>query len=74
MQDSEIVKRYAEHFVESLPDAVTFAKDYLGFQPFGYQEEFLRDQSPLSAGCCGWCKNARCENLSCRVDQLREVQ
>jgi phage FluMu gp28-like protein len=53
MQDSEIVKRYAEHFVESLPDAVTFAKDYLGFQPFNYQEEFLRDQSPLSAACCG---------------------
>jgi phage FluMu gp28-like protein len=53
MQDSELVTRYAEHFVESLPDAVTFAKDYLGFQPFNYQEEFLRDQSPLSAACCG---------------------
>jgi phage FluMu gp28-like protein len=53
MQDSEIVKRYAEQFLESLPDAVTFAKDYLDFEPFKYQEEFLRDQSPLSAACCG---------------------
>jgi phage FluMu gp28-like protein len=53
MQDSELVNQYTEHFLESLPDAVTFAKDYLGFQPFNYQEEFLRDQSPLSAACCG---------------------
>jgi phage FluMu gp28-like protein len=53
MQNSEIVKRYAERFLESLPDAVTFAKDYLGFRPFKYQEEFLRDQSPLNAACCG---------------------
>jgi phage FluMu gp28-like protein len=53
MQDSELVNQYAEHFLESLPDAVTFAKEYLGFLPFKYQEEFLRDQSPLSAACCG---------------------
>jgi phage FluMu gp28-like protein len=53
MQDSELVNQYTEHFLESLPDAITFAKDYLGFKPFNYQEEFLRDQSPLSAACCG---------------------
>jgi len=38
---------------ESLRDPVTFARNFLNFEPFPYQEEFLRDESPLIAACCG---------------------
>jgi phage FluMu gp28-like protein len=38
---------------ESLVDPVTFARNFLKFEPFPYQEEFLRDESQLIAACCG---------------------
>jgi phage FluMu gp28-like protein len=38
---------------ESLRDSVTFARNFLNFEAFPYQEEFLRDESPLIAACCG---------------------
>jgi hypothetical protein len=53
MQENQLVKEYADRFLKSLADPVVFAKDFLDFQPFTYQTEFLRDQSPLIAVCCG---------------------
>jgi phage FluMu gp28-like protein len=53
MQETRIVREYADRFLKSLEDPVTFARDFLEFQPFTYQTEFLRDQSPLIAACCG---------------------
>jgi phage FluMu gp28-like protein len=38
---------------ESLGDPVAFARNFLNFEPFPYQEEFLRDESPLIVACCG---------------------
>jgi phage FluMu gp28-like protein len=38
---------------ESLGDPVTFAHNFLNFEPFPYQEKFLRDPSHLIAACCG---------------------
>jgi hypothetical protein len=38
---------------ESLRDPITFARNFLNFEAFPYQEEFLRDESPLIAACCG---------------------
>jgi phage FluMu gp28-like protein len=34
-------------------DSVEFARRFLAFQPFPYQEEFLDDDSSLIAACCG---------------------
>jgi len=34
-------------------DSVEFARRFLAFQPFPYQEEFLGDDSSLIAACCG---------------------
>jgi phage FluMu gp28-like protein len=53
MQENQIVKEYVDRFLNSLEDPVAFARDFLDFQPFSYQTEFLRDQSPLIAACCG---------------------
>jgi phage FluMu gp28-like protein len=53
MQENQLVKEYADRFLKSLEDPVVFARDFLDFQPFTYQNEFLRDQSPLIAACCG---------------------
>jgi hypothetical protein len=53
MQEKQIVKEYVDRFLKSLEDPVVFAKDFLDFQPFIYQVQFLRDQSPLIAACCG---------------------
>lgn len=52
-QDSELVSRYEERLKKALKDPVDFARTFLNFQPFPYQETFLRDQSPLIAACCG---------------------
>ncbi len=38
---------------ESLRDPVIFARNFLNFEPFPYQEEFLRNESHLIAACCG---------------------
>jgi phage FluMu gp28-like protein len=46
-------REYAQLYAESLTDEVQFARRFLGFQPFQYQEEFLRDRSKLIAACCG---------------------
>jgi phage FluMu gp28-like protein len=53
VQENRIVKEYSDRFLKSLEDPVVFARDFLDFQPFNYQTEFLRDQSPLIAACCG---------------------
>jgi phage FluMu gp28-like protein len=53
LENSELLKRYTQHFTEALTDSVQFATDFLNFQPFPYQEELLRDESPLIAACCG---------------------
>jgi phage FluMu gp28-like protein len=34
-------------------DPIEFARRFLDFQPFPYQEEFLSDDSSLIAACCG---------------------
>ena len=38
---------------ESIRDPVIFARNFLNFNAFPYQEEFLRDESPRIAACCG---------------------
>jgi phage FluMu gp28-like protein len=53
MQENQLVREYVDRFLKSLEDPVAFARDFLEFQPFTYQTEFLRDQSPLIAACCG---------------------
>jgi hypothetical protein len=51
-EDAEIFK-YAKKYNAALKDEVQFAKKILSFHPYPYQEEFLRDQSPRIAACCG---------------------
>jgi phage FluMu gp28-like protein len=53
MQDSELLKRYAQLYIKTLRDPVEFAKTFLNFQPYPYQEKFLRDNSTLIVACCG---------------------
>lgn len=53
MQDSRLIKEYSQLFAESLADPVAFAAEFLNFDAFPYQKEFLRDQSPLIVACCG---------------------
>jgi hypothetical protein len=48
-----MVREYAKLYSEALNDEVQFAEKILGFHPYLYQEEFLRDRSPLIAACCG---------------------
>ena len=53
MQDTELVRKYTKLFINSLGDPVAFARTFLDFDSFPYQEEFLRDESSLIAACCG---------------------
>jgi phage FluMu gp28-like protein len=53
MQIGDIYQEFAQVVAESLKDSVTFARTFLNFKTFPYQEEFLRDDSPLIAACCG---------------------
>ncbi|HYB67838.1 MAG TPA: terminase family protein, partial [Candidatus Acidoferrales bacterium] len=53
MSDEETIEAYANLYLESLTDEVQFARRILHFQPYPYQEEFLRDRSPFIAACCG---------------------
>jgi phage FluMu gp28-like protein len=53
MQLDELYEEFGQLFAESLKDAVRFARTFLNFKPFPYQEEFLRDDSQLIAACCG---------------------
>ena len=53
MEDSELLKRYAQLYAKALRDPVEFARTILHFQPYPYQEKFLRDNSTLIAACCG---------------------
>ena len=53
MENVEFIKRYEELLKKSVQDPVEFARTFLDFQPYPYQEEFLRDDSPLIAACCG---------------------
>ena len=53
MSDEETIEAYANLYLESLTDEVQFASRILHFQPYPYQEEFLRDRSPFIAACCG---------------------
>ena len=52
-EPNDLVDEYASLFLESLNDPVAFAENFLGFHPYPYQEEFLRDPSPLIVACCG---------------------
>ncbi len=47
------IKEYAEIYAQALTDEVEFARKILDFDPFPYQEEFLRDRSPFIVACCG---------------------
>jgi predicted transcriptional regulator len=47
--NSEIIRKYEELLTKTIPDSVEFTKTYLDFQPYPYQEGFLRDASPLIA-------------------------
>ncbi len=53
MENSELAKKYAALFAKTLRDPVGFAKSFLNFHPYPYQEQFLCDDSPLVAACCG---------------------
>jgi len=53
MENDELVKRLVALFARTLKYPVSFARTFLDFQPYPYQEEFLRDKSPLIAACCG---------------------
>ena len=51
--ENDLLKRYAQLYTKSLRDPVQFARTILHFQPYPYQEEFLRDNSALIVACCG---------------------
>lgn len=53
MEDNELVKKYVALFAKTIKDPVGFARTFLHFQPYPYQEQFLHDDSPLIAACCG---------------------
>ncbi len=53
MGNSELVKQYEELLTKTLTDSAEFARTFLDFQPYPYQEGFLRDDSPLIVACCG---------------------
>jgi phage FluMu gp28-like protein len=53
MSDQETIEAYTNLYLKSLTDEVQFAKHILHFQPYPYQEKFLRDRAPLIAACCG---------------------
>ncbi len=53
MENSELIKKYVALFAKTLKDPVGFARTFLDFQPYPYQEQFLRDDSLLVAACCG---------------------
>jgi len=47
------IRELTEIYLQALTDEVDFAAKILDFNPFPYQEEFLRDRSPLIVACCG---------------------
>ena len=53
MQLGDRYREFGQLVAESLKDAVTFARTFLNFKAFPYQEEFLHDDSQLIAACCG---------------------
>jgi phage FluMu gp28-like protein len=53
VENSELLKDYEELLAETVRDPVEFTRTFLDFRPYPYQEEFLRDKSPLIAACCG---------------------
>ena len=52
-ETDKAIRQYAKLYNEALKDEVRFAKKILSFQPYTYQEEFLRDRHKLIAACCG---------------------
>ena len=53
MESSELVDKYVALFAKTLRNPVDFARTFLDFQPYPYQQQFLGDNSPLIAACCG---------------------
>ena len=53
MENSELVNKYVALFAKTLRNPVDFARTFLDFQPYPYQQQFLGDNSPLIAACCG---------------------
>ena len=49
----EAIRELAEIYAQALTDEVEFARRILNFDPYPYQEEFLKDRSLLIAACCG---------------------
>lgn len=47
------IREFTEIYLQALTDEVEFARKILDFNPFPYQEEFLRDRSPFIVACCG---------------------
>jgi phage FluMu gp28-like protein len=47
------IKELTEIYLQALTDEVEFARKILDFNPFPYQEKFLKDRSPLIAVCSG---------------------
>jgi phage FluMu gp28-like protein len=53
IEAEETINEYVELYLGVLPDEVEFARKILDFNPYGYQEEFLRDRSRRIVACCG---------------------
>jgi phage FluMu gp28-like protein len=49
----DAVREFTELYLRALTDEVDFARQILDFKPYPYQQEFLRDRSPLIVACCG---------------------
>ena len=53
MSLQDALSEYAQIYLLALSDEVEFARRILDFNPYPYQEEFLRDRSRRIAACCG---------------------
>jgi hypothetical protein len=52
-EEDLLIQEYAQLYRTALRDEVDFARKILRFNPYPYQETFLRDRSPKIAACCG---------------------
>jgi hypothetical protein len=52
-QQDDAIDEYTQIYLQALTDEVDFARKILDFNPYPYQEKFLRDRSPRIVACCG---------------------
>jgi phage FluMu gp28-like protein len=52
-EQDQLILELAGLYSHALEDEVEFSRKVLNFNPFPYQEQFLRDRSPHIAACCG---------------------